>query len=149
MAGMKPEIAIRPDRPRAASRPWAMSGMTALVTTTAQPPARPCRNRTAIRKEIVGATAQATDAASATTEETRMAGLRPVPSEIAPKTRLPSAIPSMNPEMVSWAEEGDVDNWVASSGMPGKYMSMPSGPAAVSRASASRRPPESFCTSVG
>ena len=93
-----------------------------------------------------GASAQATDAARKTAEAATIGDFRPVLSEIAPKTRLPSAMPNMNPEMVSCAIAGVVPSSSVIVGMAGKYMSMPKGATEEKNARATNSPGESFCT---
>lgn len=60
---------------------------------------------------------------------------RPTPSEIGPANNWPTAKPIMNADSVSCTDEAVVDRSFAMSINVGKYMSVPSGPAAESSAS--------------
>ena len=147
-AGMNPESACRAENARAAATPCTRSGTTARDTTITHPPARPWRKRTAISVPMVGASAHPTDVRKKITLAMTRGRLRPVPSEIAPNSRLPTAMPIMNAEMVSWTAPGVVPSSCCSCGRPGRYMSMDSGPADEKIASVSMSPAESWCTQV-
>ena len=105
--------------------------MAIAITAPAAAP-RPCSTRSPPSTAMFGASALSTDATTCTPVPISSGVRRPNASESGPTMSWPSARPSSVPVSVSWTV-GDV---VASSsvivGSAGRYMSMVSGPSAMS-----------------
>ena len=135
IAGASPWIAISAEKAEAAALPCATSGMTERATTTVVPPAMPWSRRKAISKPIDGVSAHPAEKRKNSNEPITRGRRRPTPSEIGPANNWPTARPIMKAESVSCTDEAVVDRSFAMSMNVGRYMSVPSGPAADSRAS--------------
>ncbi len=86
---------------------------------------------------MVGASAQSSEAAACAQMPTTSGRRRPKASESGPMTSWPTARPSSMPVSVSWTAESLARRSSAIRGNAGRYMSMVSGPSAISAPSTS------------
>ena len=87
----------------------------------------PWTARAAIIMPMFGATAQARDDATSTSNETSSGSRRPRWSETGPPASWPSAMPTKNVVSVNWTEDALADRSRATWGKAGTYMSVASG----------------------
>src|SRR5699024_5781168 len=117
---------------RKSSGPSVMSISTARPSTMPNPPPIPCSTRSTSRKSTVGARAQPIEASRHSTIPNSSGPRRPILSESGPATIWPLAVPRKNAVIVSCIREAVVDSSPATSGNAGMYMSVASGPIALS-----------------
>src|SRR5699024_7936081 len=117
---------------RNSSGPPDMSISTARPRTIPKPPPIPCSTRSTSRTSTPGAKAQPTEASSHRTMPNSSGARRPIRSESGPATTWPHAVPRKNAVIVSCIREAVVESSSATSGNAGMYMSVASGPIALS-----------------
>ena len=116
---------------RAAAAPEYRSRTTALTMTMAPAPARPCTNRNASSTTTLGASEHSTEAAAYVISAASNGTRRPKRSLSGPITNWPRARPVTHAVNVSCTTESLASNSRASSGNAGRYMSIDSGPIAI------------------
>ena len=94
-------------------------------------PAMPCRSRSTSRTQIEGATAHSSDATANSPTPASSGMRRPRASLMGPARTCPSASPTIDVVIVSWAADADAGRSRAISGRAGRYRSIDSGPNAV------------------
>ena len=109
----------------------------AIDTTATAAPARPCISRAAVSSPMLGASAQSTDAKRCATTPVMRGRRRPRASESGPMTSCPRPSPTSMPVIVACAAASVVARSAVRLGSAGRYMSMVSGPSAVSEPSTS------------
>ena len=137
----------------AAARPTNRSRTIAIVTTDAAAAPTPCSTRRPPSTAMLGATRHSSDASTCTPTPPSSGRLRPNVSERGPTSSWPSASPASVPVRVSWTAADVVPRSSTIVGSAGRYMSIVSGPSAISapRTSTSRRRPHPVggATAVG
>jgi hypothetical protein len=108
--------------------------------TIAQPPAKPCRKRAAIRTPMVGVTAHTTDASVMTETAASSGRRRPRWSETGPPINWPRAMPMKKVVRVSWTWVAVPDRSLATRGNAVTYMSVANGAIAVRNTTTATRP---------
>ena len=129
--GARPMTMMSDENRREAAAPEYRSRTTALTMTMAPAPARPCTNRNAISTTTLGASEQSTEAIAYVISAATNGSRRPKRSLSGPISSWPSARPVTHAVNVSCTTESLVSNPRASSGNAGRYMSIDSGPIAI------------------
>lgn len=135
--GANPITSISLDMIRATATPLKRSRTIAIATTESAAPETPCRTRKAARSSTDGAMAQSRDAVAWAQRPTTSGRRRPKASESGPITNWPRASPRSMPVSVSWTAESVAWRSSAMRGNAGRYMSIVSGPSAISAPSTS------------
>ncbi len=130
--GATPMTSMSRDRTVAAARPENRSRTTAMATTMAAAAPTPWSTRSSPSTATFGATRHNTDDRTCTAVPMTSGSLRPTASENGPITSWPRPSPSSVPVSVSWAAADVVSRSSAIAGRAGRYMSMVSGPSAIS-----------------
>ena len=117
---------------RNSSGPSVMSISTARPSTIPKPPPIPCSTRSTSSTSTEGASAQPIEASRHSMMPISSGPRRPRRSERGPATICPLAVPRKNAVIVSCIREAVVPSCSATSGKAGMYMSVASGPMALS-----------------
>ena len=95
-------------------------------------PTSPCRSLAPVSRAMLGARAQSTEANRWPTTPAISGRRRPTASESGPMTSWPTPRPTSMPVIVAWAADSVVARSAVRFGRAGRYMSIVSGPSAVS-----------------
>ncbi len=130
--GAAPITSNRRDSSWAKAVPLNRSRTTAMAMTAAAAAPRPWITRSAPSTVMFGARAQHTDAAMCSAVPAISGARRPTASESGPISSCPRARPMRVPVRVSWTAAEVVPRSSTIEGSAGRYMSMVSGPTAIS-----------------
>ena len=130
--GATPSTSISRENRVAAARPTNRSRTIAIVTTDAAAAPTPCSTRSPPSTATFGATRISSDASTCTPTPASSGRRRPKVSDRGPTSSWPSASPTSVPVNVSWTAADVVSRSSTIVGSAGRYMSIVSGPSAIS-----------------
>ncbi len=135
--GASPITSISRDMIRATATPSNRSRTIAIAVTEIAAPAKPCTTRTVASIATVGASAHSSEAPACAQIPMTSGRRRPKASDSGPMTSWPTERPSSMPVSVSCTAESPAWRSSAIRGNAGRYMSIVSGPSAISAPSTS------------